>query len=216
MKRTILLYGALRKFGRKFVFDVDTTAEAIRALCSQVKGFEAYLRNHLQNDFSIVLDGEALDEEGLQWTMGNATTLKIIPVVSGADGGFLKVVAGAVLIVVGMYTKQQWLIGMGASMALGGVAEMLSANVINNPSMTDDKNPTTYSFGSPRVTVGQGRPIPIAYGELIVGGHLVSAGVQSEAWQTKGFGGQAPDDAGTMGGNGDTSPWLWAIAPVSA
>ncbi|BDU72404.1 tail assembly protein [Mesoterricola silvestris] len=215
MKRTILLYGALRKFGRKFVFDVDTTAEAIKALRSQVKGFEAYLRNHLQNDFSIVLDGEALDEEGLQWNMGNATTLKIIPVVSGADGGFLKVVAGSVLIVVGNMYHQQWLIGVGASMALGGVAEMLSANPVNNPSLNSE-NPTTYSFGSPRVTTGQGKPIPIAYGELIVGGHLISAGRQPESWQTNGMGGMAPDEVGTMSGNGDTSPWVWALAPVSA
>lgn len=213
MMRRILLYGELRRlFGREFRFSVDTTAEAIRALCSQVKGFEAYLRNHLHDNFSIILDGDSLDEEGLAWTMGNAKTLKIVPVVAGADGVF-RVVAGAVLIAAGTYFKQTWMTQMGVALALGGVAQILTSTV--NPNLNATESPTTYTFGSPRVTTGQGRPVPIPYGEITVGGHVVSAGINAETWQVNGFGGAAPDEIGTRGGNGDTSPWLWAVAPVS-
>ncbi len=216
----VILYADLRRrFGKKFRFAVETPAEAIRALCSQVKGFEAYLRKHLRDNYSIILGGDHLDEEGLAWTIGNAKTLKIVPAIAGADGVF-RVIAGAVLIAAGIaintYSKGPWgnqLITMGAALALGGVAQILTSTV--NPNLNATESPTTYTFGSPRVTTGQGRPVPIPYGEIMVGGHVVSAGISAETWQTNGFGGAAPDEIGTRGGNGDTSPWLWAVAPVS-
>ena len=42
---TILLFGQLRQFGRSFRLSVRTTAEAIKALCVQVPGFERFLSN---------------------------------------------------------------------------------------------------------------------------------------------------------------------------
>jgi len=40
---TILLYGQLRQFGRSFQMSVRTPAEAIKALCVQIPGFERFL-----------------------------------------------------------------------------------------------------------------------------------------------------------------------------
>ena len=37
--------------------------------------------------------------------------------------------------------------------------------------------------------------------------------VRTRVAQTRMLGGMAPDEIGTMGGDGDTSPWVWAIAP---
>ena len=42
---TILLYGQLRRFGRSFRLSVRTPAEAIKALCVQIPGFERFISN---------------------------------------------------------------------------------------------------------------------------------------------------------------------------
>lgn len=53
--RTIKLYGKLRKFGREFKLAVSTPAEAIKALCVMVPGFEKFLLNS-KNDASSETD----------------------------------------------------------------------------------------------------------------------------------------------------------------
>ena len=101
-------------------------------------------------------------------------------------------------------------------MMVGGVAEMLMKKPVFQPSSLD-KGPAdtpSYSFQGPHMTTGQGNCVPIGYGRLRVGGALVSVGIKAETWPTKGFGGAATDEAGTITGDGDTTPWVWAVAPV--
>ena len=44
MKRKVKLYGVLRKhFGREYELDVNSTRDAIQALCNMVPGFEKFL-----------------------------------------------------------------------------------------------------------------------------------------------------------------------------
>lgn len=42
---TIRLYGQLRQFGKSFRLSVRSPAEAIKALCVQIPGFERFLSN---------------------------------------------------------------------------------------------------------------------------------------------------------------------------
>lgn len=42
---TIKLYGVLRQFGREFKLSVRTPAEAVKALCVQIPGFERFISN---------------------------------------------------------------------------------------------------------------------------------------------------------------------------
>ncbi len=65
-----------------------------------------------------------------------------------------------------------FLTNLGITMVLGGVAQMLAvAPKINNNSGAPDS--PVYSFGSPTVTIGQGRPVPLFYGgPLEVGGAI--------------------------------------------
>lgn len=84
--------------------------------------------------------------------------------------------------------------------------------------MAFDKGPKdtpSYSFSGPNMTTGQGNPVPLGYGRLRVSGALVSLGLSPEIWTVKGLGGAAPDEVGTMGGGGDTSPLVWTIAPAT-
>jgi predicted phage tail protein len=109
-----------------------------------------------------------------------------------------------------------WLRTAGLSLVLGGAAELLSKPPAFAPSSLD-KGPAdapTYAFQGPHMTTGQGNCVPLLYGRCRIGGALISLGISPETWTTNGFGGAAPDEVGTRGGNGDTAPWVWAVAPV--
>lgn len=228
----VLLYGDMRKrFGRRFDLAVSNAAEAIRALCVIKPGFREYLQERLDSPFRVLIGEDALDKEGLSAPVGKTEVIKIVPVVSGAKSGLGQVLLGAVLIAAAVavpYLAFEYggiwssimatsaltvASGVGWSMVLGGISQLLASNPSTdfNPGANNDME--TFSFGSPTMTTGQGGCVPLGYGRMRVGGHVISAGIESQAWQVKGFGQMAPDDNGTMGGNGDTSPWVWAIAP---
>jgi len=220
--REIRLYGELgRRFGREHHFEVATPAEAIKALCHQVKGFKAYLREHREDPFAVLVDRVSLGEGEFSGPVGRMETIKIVPVVAGGSNG-LKMVAGAVLIVVGAVVNAYFpgsgtpFIQMGVGLMIGGVVGYLTqAAAPTSASSTADSEPTNYTFGSPRVTNGQGYPVPLGYGKFRVGGALISSGIASESFQSLGFGGMAPDDSGTKGGDGNSVPWAWSVAPES-
>ncbi|WP_338510827.1 hypothetical protein [Erwinia aphidicola] len=69
------------------------------------------------------------------------------------------------------------LTGLGLSMALGGVVQMLTPQPSYNigaSSSTDNK--PNYAFGSPVNTVAMGYPVPVLYGQREIGGAIISAG----------------------------------------
>lgn len=223
-KKRIRLYGDMAKrFGREFRLDVANAAEAIRALCVIKPGFRQYLQERMDAPFRVLVGEDAVGEDGLRAPVGQSEVIKLIPVVSGAKSGLGQILVGAVLIAAAVATGgssiaflaqlSPVLMGMGVSMALGGVAQLLASNPETNFNPGANNDLETFSFGSPTMTTGQGGCVPLGYGRMRVGGHVISAGIDSQAWQPKGFGGAAPDDAGTMGGNGDSSPWVWAIEP---
>ncbi|MEN3754360.1 hypothetical protein ABC733_22175 [Mangrovibacter sp. SLW1] len=84
----------------------------------------------------------------------------------------------------GALTATTVLTGIGMSMMLGGVVQLLSPQAsygVGASSSTDNK--PNYAFGSPVNTVAMGYPVPLLYGEREVGGAIVSAGIFSEDQQ---------------------------------
>lgn len=70
-------------------------------------------------------------------------------------------------------------VGLGLSLALGGVARLL----ISAPDTTlgtQDKTRSSYVFTGPVNTIQQGECVPVAYGEVICGSAVISAGIESE------------------------------------
>lgn len=63
---------------------------------------------------------------------------------------------------------------MGASIAFSGISALLSKSGVTPASATDG----SHSFSGPVNTVAQGGPIPIGYGELVVGSTVISAGIK--------------------------------------
>jgi predicted phage tail protein len=185
MLKTIKLYGVLgKKFGKEFKLAVESTREAVKALSVQVPGFEQFMLNaHEQGlAFAIFQDDENISEDQIDFDTG-AKVIKIVPKVMGAggNGGVLQLVLGAVLIVAGIFSFGAGtalgtaVIGAGAGMVVGGIAQMLTPKA-DAQDQNQDGNRANKSFGGAVTTIAQGNPVPILYGQREVGGFLVNAG----------------------------------------
>ena len=232
MLKTIKLYGEMRTlFGKLHTLDVATPAEAVRALCVTQPGFREYLQDRLDAPFRVLVGSEGVDELGLTAPVGCTEVIKFIPVVSGAKDGLGQILMGAAILAAVFYTggmagagfsltaaAGNWLsaaaISVGTAMVLGGVAGLLAKTPESIGSGLDlSKDAETWAFSSPTLTTGQGGCVPLLYGTMRIGGHVISAGLDAQTW---GVGGFDPavciTDDGTRYGNGDTTPWLWAKA----
>ncbi|MEQ1309847.1 tail assembly protein [Acinetobacter bereziniae] len=184
MLKTIKLYGVLgKKFGKEFKLAVESTREAVKALSVQVPGFEQFMLNaHEQGlAFAIFQDDENISEDQIDFDTG-ANVIKIVPKVMGAggDSGVFQLVLGAILIAASFIpgigqAAQVALIGAGAGMAVGGIAQMLTPKA-DAQDQNQDGNRANKSFGGAVTTIAQGNPVPILYGQREVGGFIVNAG----------------------------------------
>ena len=190
MLKTIKLYGVLaKKFGKQFKFDVANTREAMRALSTQVPGFEKFMLQAHEHGltFAVWQDKDNIDAKQLDLNT-KATVIKVVPKIIGAGGnsGLLSTILGAVLIVAGVFTFGATsamgvaLIGAGIGMAVGGIAQMLMPKVDSTQNQNEDGNKANKGFGGAVTTIAQGNPVPILYGQREVGGFIASAGQYPE------------------------------------
>lgn len=178
----VKLSGYLAKqFGKSFNFYVSKPAEAIKAMCMQVEGFEQALRDASSKGFKFaVFNGKENIGEKDFW-FGVKDTLSIVPVLEGSKkGGLLQTIIGVALIVVGAFTGNAFLIQLGVGLALGGVVQMLTPQPKGLSDSSSVDNKPSYAFGGPVNTVAQGNPVAIFYGEREVGGAVISAGMYSQ------------------------------------
>ena len=170
--------------------DVQTPAEAIRALCMQLKGFRKHLETDTVTGYRVLTDVEAKDENTILYRTG-AATIRIVPVVSGAGKGLGQIFAGIALIFIGWWlsplafgafmTSGSLWVSVGASLILGGVSQMMAKtpSIGDNTTESADNKPS-FVFDGAVNTVSQGHPVPVCYGEMIVGSQVISAGLNSE------------------------------------
>lgn len=198
MLKKMTLKGVMaRKFGKVHRYHVADLNEMLRAMCSQVKGFKKYVSNaHMQGIRFAFFSGE--ENISLQeFDMSSAATeFVMMPIAEGSKrGGMLQIVIGVVALVAAFFTAgasfaafagisaataaatTTALVGIGLSMTLGGVVQMLTPQPnynIGASSSTDNK--PNYAFGAPVNTVAMGYPVPVLYGQREIGGAIISAG----------------------------------------
>ncbi|AHE29547.1 phage tail protein [Burkholderia pseudomallei] len=186
--RTIRLYGTLGvRFGRIHRLAVSSTAEAVRALSVLIPGFRAFLTSSRDAGltFAVFNGTRNLDEDELEHPVGR-DEIRIAPVIVGSKrGGLFNTILGAALAAVGAVATfgfaQPWgtsLMGLGASMALGGIVQMLSPQQAGLAGAAN--NGTSYYFNGPVNSAAQGEPVPLVIGEMIVGSKVVSSGIYAE------------------------------------
>ena len=185
--KTIMLHGQLKQFGEQFSLNVDSAAEATHALSCQMPDFKLFMLQAEQNGmrFAVFADDRNIGEDEIEDATG-ASVIHIVPKIMGAGGdafGWLQVVAGAVLVGVGVFVPgMQWAIGAGVGLMIGGAASLL----MPTPKLgeqDEDGNRANYGFGGAVTTVAQGNPVPLLYGERDVGGFICSAGIYTEDTQ---------------------------------
>ena len=192
--KTIHLHGVLAdKFGEFFKLDVMSAAEATHAIACQLPEFKIFMLKSEQEGmrFAVFLDEQTEQGNIGEKELGNATSasiIHIVPKIMGAGGdafGWLQVVVGAAMVVVGLgltpFTGGTSLamVGAGVGLMLGGAASLLMPTPeLGN--QDEDGNRANYGFGSAVTTVAQGNVVGLPYGERTVGGAIGSAGIYTE------------------------------------
>lgn len=194
--REVRLYGWLgREFGRVHRLVVSSPAEAIRALCVVVPGFETALLNSQAGGvrYACFVGKTNLGQQELHYPAGD-DAIRIAPVLAGSKrGGLFQTILGAALLAVAAWNPMGWaalgvqgaigtttMFSLGISLGLGGVVQMLSPQQRSLSAKDRPENGASYNFNGPVNTSAQGGPVPLLYGRMIVGSATISAGIYSE------------------------------------
>ena len=186
----VRFYGSLKHFGSEFRLDCQTTAEIVQALTSQIPKLRQFIQQGL---FTVRVGRDYFDnrylEQGLSHKLKDDATVHFTPVLKGSKrGGLFGVIAGVAIIagaialgpLAGIIsTNAAWIVGsVGASLLLGGVAQMLTKMPEMKMGTEKEKKQST-AFSNLSNMTAQGKPMPLAYGRIRVGSLIISQGVET-------------------------------------
>ena len=190
MLRKIKLYGKLAKFigHRVLEADVATAAEAVRFLLANWPELEAHMSDQY---YRVSVGTYDLTAEELYDPAG-AAPISFVPVVAGA-GAVGRIIVGVLLVAVAIAFP---LIGVGAaaiaagttvgavsasialtglSLIIGGISQLLTPTPTTSKDEGDPRK--SFSFSGIQNTNRAGVPVPVVYGETLVGSVVISAGI---------------------------------------
>jgi predicted phage tail protein len=207
--KVIKVYGALReRLGQcRFELNVDTPAQAIKALCVNFAGLDKWLVDSEQDGIGYrvkVGKQQATPQDvsvlGLPWS--EREVFSITPVVAGAGGGgFGQVLLGAALIGASFFLPGAGLFGyaaigsgavagagiattigvslsaVGAGLVLTGISQMISPTPDPGMELKEANRIQNFTFSGITNTAQQGLAVPIAYGRVVVGSAVISSGL---------------------------------------
>ncbi|UVK96443.1 tail assembly protein [Pseudomonas sp. B21-048] len=192
----ILLSGSLAQaFGREHFrqLEAGTTVEAFSALKHTIPGFEDFIRGSARKGlrYAIFRNRENVSEG--EFTLSGTTEIRIVPVIAGSkNGGVFQTIVGVVLIVAGAVLSgfgQGWIgvpmMQVGAAMVIGGVVQMLtpvpSSKSGSQQEQASTENKPSYLFNGAFNSTQQGLPVPVIYGQMLVGSSVITVGTWTEA-----------------------------------
>jgi len=207
MLKKVKLYGELaEKYGKDWYLDVNSPSEAVRALMANNPGFKQFVSASEDRGMGYTVKvGESYVQDIPEiHNPSGRQEIKIIPVVLGAKkDGMMAIIIGVALIaasggvgtfiqglgtaagpdvIVGAATSTSGIasavsgamVHIGASMVYGGIAQLLAPTP---EEVSDDPN---YGFDGAANTSKQGSAVPICYGQLMIGGAIISSGITAE------------------------------------
>ncbi len=201
MLRKLKLYGELAKFigHKEFEVQVHNLPQAISFLVNNFPEVEKYMTPKL---YQVKIGNYEINEEELDYPIGKQD-IHIVPVISGAGGGFGRFLTGALLIGASFMFPGAGLFGttsflgaaagtgigtaigtglsaIGAGLVIGGIGEMLFPT--QQPTFEDNPQ-ISFNFSGTQNTARAGTPVPIVYGEIFTGSVVISGDVDTEAVQ---------------------------------
>ncbi len=224
MQRVRLLGELGERFGAEHTYyNLRTPADAIKILCINKPEFKDFLLNSEENGigYQVLQGGQDFGYEEMLLPFGEKD-LVIVPVLSGSGDAGGQILAGIGLIALtiitggiasagvalgglfGIGTVGTAIVGIGAAMVLGGIAQALvpqpqiptlggfgsalggggtrmgSRNRTNGPENVTSgiDGQQSYAYTGAANTVGVGATVPLAYGKVLVGSHLLKSKFQ--------------------------------------
>lgn len=170
-------------------FKAKSLSRCIQLLELNCKRFykTLYLNDKKNLKYEVIINGrkfksdkelktlEDIKNSELCMTYKDLETVDIVPVLEGADSDTFQIILGVVLIIVGAFTGGA-LIAVGIALIASGVVGLLT----KPPKFEDFREieqggRTSYLFAGPQNIIGEGGPVPVGYGRLVVGSQVVSA-----------------------------------------
>jgi len=196
MLRKLKLYGELAEFigHKEFEVKVNSISQAVSFLVCNFPKSEAYIAGR---SYKVLVGDYEIGEDELAHPIGQSD-LHIAPVIAGAGGTTRKILGGAALIggafvlgpagfltatgtsvTTGVVVAKS-AVYVGASLALSGVADLLTP-IPKTPDFTSEQDPRiSFKFSGLQNTSRAGTPVPVVYGEIFTGSVVISAGVDTE------------------------------------
>jgi predicted phage tail protein len=197
MLRKVKLYGELAKFlGQKTLeAEVHSAAQAIRFLVVNFPQLEAHMADRY---YKVSVGNWEIKKEELNYPNGQED-IKIVPIVGGeggrGTGRFLLGIGliGAAILLPGAapvlgtsgFTAAAGTAGftaivgnIGIALALTGLSQMLTP--VENIKEEEQDPRKSFNFSGIQNTSRAGVPVPVVYGQTMVGSIVVSANIENE------------------------------------
>jgi len=193
--QTVYLNGEIAKFGEKWQTSCNTVSEILRLIECQTPGFRKHLVEAAEAgiDYQIMRGKDLIEADDLFLSIGEDDI--IITELPAGAGKVGKIIAGVILVVAAVllapvdggftlaklgealaanfYLQAMALVGV--SLITAGISEMM----MPGPEVDGTEQNRNYLFQGPVNTMSQGMPVPLAYGELIVGGAPIGVSFSS-------------------------------------
>lgn len=197
MLREIRLYGDLgKRFGKIHRFAVQSTAEAIRALMANFPDFERAMLE-VAPGYRILAGRTRITEtDALNDPVSSHEPIRIVPVIAGAKSKWTGILLGAAILAAVVLTGgvalgasglvfsgvgAQLAFGVGASLVLGGISQILSPTPkMDTGALDGQESKNGFAFSGSVNTTAQGNPVPICYGVMRCGSAVISAGITAK------------------------------------
>ncbi len=200
MLKKVKLYGELaEKYGKDWLLDINSPSEAVRALCANNPSFKDFVGSSQDRGvgYKVMVGKTYIEKHEEVYNPSGKQEIKIIPVILGAKKeGIGAIIIGIALIAMGVTPSVSTklaaafgggttgaaiasavtgaMVSVGVSLTMGGIAQLLA------PTPEEVKEGDNYSFNGAANTVRQGVPVPICYGQLMIGGAVISSGITNE------------------------------------
>jgi predicted phage tail protein len=194
--RKVLLLGTLGdKYGSSWEIEANTYQEIFSCIEANYPSFRKDLIEIAEagGDLDIQTGDKFLEVEDMFYPV-DADTVVITPIPAGAKSGGAKILAAIAIVTLAFVLSP--VLGPGsvfaaaaagqvgatyfaltaafllaANLALTGIAQLLA------PDPSVDTNDQDYLFSGPENTIAAGNVVPVLFGEMIVGGVVISSGI---------------------------------------
>lgn len=161
-------------FGKEFKLSAQTPAEALHALGSMVDGFKDYLDD---NGVFVWINGSPMDDISELACKNIKDTEVVIALPIGGAGGDGSGLLGGIMKVFKVFVPIMGYLGFGLSY---DVINKLFVPKMPTIQQDEDGNKASYGFGGAVTTITQGNVVPVAYGECLQGGFVLTWQVTSD------------------------------------